>query len=374
MSLISDSLKTAQREKSRRNSTSAKAVSASILVPLRNKPRADFNWRRTLAFSGGGVAVVALGAVVWLRGQDASPLPAVPPVTSTILSEALAADPATARETVAGTRSGASVIRDSVRGTRSSSPPRVDSRTVARAAAARAGIDTFTVPQGQPRPGAATVASPPSPSAREVQSAGRLRIAVDMPRQPESARLFGEAVAAHRAGDLPTARSLYERVVVLAPNDADALNNLGVLLSTQRDFNRALDVLRRAASISPSNAGVWNNIGTVLRQQNRSSDAIAAYRHALTLDPNHQGAMVGLAQQYLAISAPAQARVLLEDVVAMNPALAEAQYTLGQVLELQNDRAGAIRAYSAFIELAPPTLGDYVEPVRRRVDALSRNP
>jgi tetratricopeptide (TPR) repeat protein len=195
-----------------------------------------------------------------------------------------------------------------------------------------------------------------------------------MPRQPESARLFGEAVAAHRAGDLPAARSLYERVLILAPNDADALNNLGVLLSAQRDFNRALDVLRRAASISPGNAGIWNNIGTVLRQQDRSSDAIAAYRHALILDPKHQGAMVGLAQQYLAISAPAQARVLLEDVVAMNPMLAEAQYTLGQVLELQNDRAGAIRAYLAFVKLAPATLADYVEPVRRRVDALSRAP
>ncbi|MEX2154829.1 MAG: hypothetical protein WD825_15915, partial [Gemmatimonadaceae bacterium] len=105
MSLISDSLKTAQREKSRRNSTSAKAISASILVPLRSKPRSDFNWRRALAVSGAGAVALAVAAAVWLRGQDDSALPAVPPVTSTILSEALAADTAAEGETGAAARS-----------------------------------------------------------------------------------------------------------------------------------------------------------------------------------------------------------------------------------------------------------------------------
>jgi Tfp pilus assembly protein PilF len=204
-----------------------------------------------------------------------------------------------------------------------------------------------------------------------VQSVGRLRVAVEHPRQGEAGRLFAEALAAHRAGDLVTARTLYERVLQLSPNDADALNNLGVLLSGQREFDRALDLLRRAASIAPNSAGTWNNIGTALREQGRGSDAAAAFRHALTLDPQHEGAKVGLAQQYLSSGSVAQARTLLEDVLSSNPALPEAHYALGQALELQGDRVGAIRAYSEFIRRAPPGLAAYVERTRRHVESLS---
>lgn len=230
--------------------------------------------------------------------------------------------------------------------------------------------DTGPVPQGQLKSDSSAPISP-APSARDAQPTGRLRIAVEQPREAEAARLFAEALAAHRAGDLATARALYERVLILAPNDADALNNLGVLLSAQRDFDRALNLLRRAASVAPRSAGTWNNVGTTLREQGRGSDAVAAYQHALTLDPQHQGAKVGLAQQYLAIGSVTQARELLEDVLAANPALAEAHYALGQALELQGDRAGAIREYSAFMRLAPARLAEHVERTRRHVDSLS---
>jgi protein O-GlcNAc transferase len=112
----------------------------------------------------------------------------------------------------------------------------------------------------------------------------------------------------------------------------------------------------------------------VLRELGKSSDAIAAFRHALTIDPQHQGARVGLAQQYLAINALPQAKDLLQDVLATDPALPEAHYTLGQILELQGDRPGAVAAYSSFIRFAPPRLANHADLVRRRIDALSGSP
>ena len=123
--------------------------------------------------------------------------------------------------------------------------------------------------------------------------------------------------------------------------------------------------------MAPRNAGIWNNIGAALREQGHGSDAVAAYQHALTIDPGHQGARIGLAQQYLAMGLGAQAREILEDVLRVNPMAAEAQYALGQVLELQGDRAGAIRAYTAFMRLAPPRLSGNIEQLRRHVDSLS---
>lgn len=375
MSVISDALKAAQRERSRRESHGPRSSVAPVLIPLRAAPKASLSLNRPIVFSIAGALVVTASAVALMMNPTKSSLPTVPPLTSTILTEALAADsasrvpkPASAARLPASPDPTRSVASASIPAARTSpgvaTPP---ARTLQTSPGRR---DTVAVLQGQTR-SVATSASPPD-SATATRPAGRLRIAVEQPRQPEAARLLNEAVAAHRAGDVPTARKLYDSVLVLFPNDGDALNNLGVLLSAHREYGRALDLLRRAATVTPRNAGVWNNIGTVFHEQGKNNDAIAAFRHALTIDGNHPGAKVGLAQQYLAISALSQAKDLLEEVIASHPQLPEAHYTLGQVLELQGDRAGAVRAYGAFIKAAPARLASHVDLVRRRVEALSR--
>jgi len=367
MSLIQDALKTAQREKSRRDSQSERSF-APVLVRLRARPESSPNRKYFLAAGGGLIAVVAT-LIVLRAGKDA-PLPTVPPVTSTILSQALASDPGTRAQPPAP-RASRPVAETTQPIARATLRPAPAARTaVADALPQPPKTGTAAVFQGEPQDAPVRTAPPP----RQVQSVGALRIAVDQPREPDAARLFAEAVAAHRAGDFARAQSLYERVLVIAPNDGDALNNLGVLLSGRREFDRALDLLRRAASVAPRNAGAWNNIGTVLREQGKSADAIAAFKHALTIDLQHQGARVGLAQQYLAINSLSQARELLQDVLVTNPALPEAHYTLGQVLELQGDRAGAISSYSSFIRFAPTRLASHAELVRRRIDVLNERP
>jgi len=369
-----DALKAARRDRARLGSQGPLSSVAPVLIPLRAPPKAGFSLSRPVMFSMAGALVVVSSAVALMMGPEKSTLPAVPPLTSTILSEALAADSASrAGRTAPTTRTPASPSPTravAFATTPSDKAPRVASPPLLTFESPPARRATGTVLQGQTRTVTASASAPDGAPA--TRPAGSLRIAVEQPRQPEAARLLNEAVAAHRAGDVPTARKLYDSVLVLFPNDGDALNNLGVLLSSQREYTRALDLLRRAAVLTPRNAGVWNNIGTVFHEQGKNSDAIAAFRHALTIDGSHPGAKVGLAQQYLAISALSQAKDLLEEVIATHPQLPEAHYTLGQVLELQGDRAGAIRSYGAFIKAAPARLASHVDLVRRRVEALSR--
>jgi Tfp pilus assembly protein PilF len=373
MSLIADALKTAQREKQRRESGGALGDIPPVLVPLRTKPQPSYNWR-TVATMGVSV-LVTIGAVVFMvqRMKDAPPLSALPVAKSPLPSvRAPGVDNSSKGQRAGAVTSGVSASRPvdaPGRGARQPSAPAARGAASGRPTSPESAPPNTTVLQGDARADSVSRASPTSRPANS--SAGRLRIAVEQPTHIEAHALFTAAIAAHRADDLPTARALYERVLLVAPSHADALNNLGVLLSGQREFDRALALLRRAASIEPRNAGTWNNIGTTLREQGRGSDAVAAFRHALTLDPQHQGAKVGLAQQYLAIGSVTNARTLLEDVLALNPVLPEAHYALGQALELQGDRLGAIQAYSAFIRLAPVRLAGHVERTRRHVDSLS---
>lgn len=369
MSVISDALKAAQRERARRASGGAPTV-APILVQLRSKPHSG-GGHRLLLLSGIGALVLGGAAFAAFQFNRKPTLPAVPPLTSTILAEALAADSAPAATpnakapvVVAGDGSSRAASLAASPGRQTAQVTAASSVAVPPSSSPR---DTLAVPQGQTRvePVVARVGDTTAPG-------GRLRVAVERPGQPRVALLLAEAVAAQRHGDLAEARKLYDSLLVLSPNDAYALNNLGALLSEQREYGRALDVLRRATTIAPRNAGAWNNIAIVYRAQGKSGDAIAAFRQALMLDPQHASAKVGLAQEYLAIRALDQARTMLEDVVATHPQLSEAHYYLGQVLEIQQDRIGAIRAYQEFVKLAPPRLSAYVDLVRGRVEALTR--
>jgi cytochrome c-type biogenesis protein CcmH/NrfG len=144
-----------------------------------------------------------------------------------------------------------------------------------------------------------------------------------------------------------------------------------VLLSSVGQNERALEMLRRAVAAAPDNAGTWNNLGAVLRENGRGSEATAAFQRALAIDPKHDRARVGLAQQMLASGSVEQARAMLEQVLAANPTLAEANYAMGQALELSGDRAGAARAFTAFLRYAPARFAPVLERVRRHVDSLT---
>ena len=364
MSVISKALKTAQREKDNRTSGSSPG-SVPVLVPLRSKTAPSSSWKRALALGGGGMV---LFAAIWFavnngrkQGREAAiPVPtfdiAVPSATRPQEAPANVATVTPAGTATRATRPVHS-MDDAERAT-VVVPERRAQRPASRPLAisvARAPVETTQ-----------TVAQ-----VREPAQNPRLRIAVDQ-REGDVARRFALGVAAHRAGDMRAARDAYERVLLVAPNDVDALNNLGVLLAAMGDLDRAEQLLRRAVGLSPVNAGAWNNLGTVLAQRGRTNDAIAAYQQALTIDPQHQGARVSLAQQHMAIGAADKAAELLEQVIASNPALSEAHYALGQAYEVQKDWARAIRAYDAFIRIAPPRLAADVGRVQARVEMLSR--
>ena len=372
MSVISKALKTAQREKDNRTS-GGPPDSVPVLVPLRSKTEPSFSWKRALALGGAGIVVFA---AIWLamnngrkQGREAAiPVPrfdiAVPSATPPQEASANVATVTPAGTATRATRPIPSSSTDNGERATVVIPERRVQRPASRplrVSVTRAPVDTAQAIQ--------TVEA--VPQAREPAQNPRLRIAVDQ-REGDVARLFALGVAAHRAGDLRAAREAYERVLLVAPNDVDALNNLGVLLAAMGDLDRAEQLLRRAVSLSTVNAGAWNNLGTVLAQRGRTNDAIASYQQALTIDPQHQGARVSLAQQHMAIGAADKAAELLEQVISSNPALPEAHYALGQAYEVQKDWPRAIRAYSAFIRVAPPRLAADVGRVQARVEMLSR--
>lgn len=110
----------------------------------------------------------------------------------------------------------------------------------------------------------------------------------------EAARLLVAAVQAHEAGDLLRARSLYESVLALAPEQADALHLLGVIADQEGRQEEAVALIRRAIALAPQAAAFQGNLGTALLGMGDMAAAEAAYRQALVLDPFYVEAHVNL--------------------------------------------------------------------------------
>jgi Tfp pilus assembly protein PilF len=360
MSVIHDALKTAQREK---QSRAASPTGSPIIMPMGGRGGAPpFDWKNAATIAVASIVIVVAVGSLWfrMRPTPTRPLENVPVVMMPADISPAPSEATGPTDAPSSANTLATVERPPV------STPAVDPGVAPSRPVAAAATNPRTT-----SPATAADARVVQAEPREASQSGRLRIEVEQPREGDVARLFAAGVAAHRAGDLTAARSAYERVLAAVPNDVDALNNLGVVLAAVRELDRGEALLRRAVRLAPEHVGAWNNLGTVLVQRGQASDAIAAFQQAISLDPQHQGARVSLAQQHLAIGSPEKAREVLEAVVASNPAMPEAHYTLGQAFEMEKDWAGAVRAYSAFIRVAPPRLSAVVERVQQRVQMLS---
>ncbi len=77
------------------------------------------------------------------------------------------------------------------------------------------------------------------------------------------------ALRLHRAGDLVNAAQIYQRVVAIDPDHADALNLLGVCAGDLGQAETALGMIDRSIEINPRSAQYHNNRGNILIKAGR---------------------------------------------------------------------------------------------------------
>jgi tetratricopeptide (TPR) repeat protein len=77
----------------------------------------------------------------------------------------------------------------------------------------------------------------------------------------------------------------YRRALALAPNDAKAEFELGIVRATFGDLNQAIELTRRAIGTDPLRAIWYNWLAVYLSALNRPDQAESAIRRALELQP-----------------------------------------------------------------------------------------
>jgi type IV pilus biogenesis/stability protein PilW len=155
-------------------------------------------------------------------------------------------------------------------------------------------------------------------------------------------------------GNLEKSHEYYRRALAIDPA-ARTWNNYGTLLlamdkpkEAESAFKKALDDPRY-----PRPDFAYINLGDALLMQDRLNDAIAAYRQARMLNPLQETSRLKEAAAYREHDRPAFAKAMYETILRDSPANRQALEGLLSLLQEQRDNNEARRQLRQFIKLTP---------------------
>lgn len=107
---------------------------------------------------------------------------------------------------------------------------------------------------------------------------------------PKVDQLLRAAIDLHHKGNIAEAKFIYEKIIQLVPQHADALHLLGVVAYQRRQYQISVDLIGKAIVLAPTLADAFYNRGNALTELDRLEDAIRDYEKAIALKPNYASA------------------------------------------------------------------------------------
>lgn len=386
MSLITDALKTAQRQ--RTDSLPAKPGIPTLggFFPdsgRRREPSA--RWRGAAA--GGAIGVLLLigaGGVREWRAMHPARLPvgigaALPRPAATLAApksnSVVPTHPVTHSDSIpAAAQQGEQVGRAAVPPAIAAAAPAHETRSARRSADVAPG--PAPAPSQSSAPAATTThpttqAAPPAPVVPSSSSNG-VQVSVQGGVQDASDRLLEQARDAQRQGDVAAAEDVYRRALTTHEASPEIYNNYAALLADRGDTTRAITMYKLAITLDRTYADAWSNLGTLLDAAGDHRQATGVFQQVLKLDSTNVAAREGLAEQYQALGDYSAARKLFERITREAPDYARAHYEMALLLDGMKDSTGATREYTLFLQTSHGRYPQvYSDRVRARISALS---
>lgn len=153
------------------------------------------------------------------------------------------------------------------------------------------------------------------------------------PRDPEAGVKLAKAL--REMGRLDEAAATADKVLIIDPNNVEALLEEARAHIAQNQGFFAIDPAERAAAAAPHDWRAQSLLAIALEQAQRDDEALAAHQRALQLAPANASAMSNLAMYYAAHGQTADAEALLRKAVALPTATAQVRQNLALILGLE---------------------------------------
>ena len=188
---------------------------------------------------------------------------------------------------------------------------------------------------------------------QHVQTA-RSRHGLNPPTRPEEAdRLNDRGIVLAQQGELNQAIACFRQAVAVQPDHALAYNNLGLTLGMQGKWDEAIENCQRALRCKPDFAEAYNTLGDALRHQDRYEEAVAACEQALHLKPDLAQAYNNLGIVLVYQDKLEEAARHFQQAIRFQPHYAKANNNLGNVLYELNRLDDALACYEEALRIDP---------------------
>ncbi len=157
----------------------------------------------------------------------------------------------------------------------------------------------------------------------------------------------------HNAGDLESAKDLYQKVLHMDEHHADALHFLGVIEYQYKNDSEAVRLITQSLAIDPDNSDAYYNLGLVLQREGQLAEAISSYQKSLELDPanyiviNHMGTLQHEMKNYAA------AIHSFDATLNIHPTFAQAYFNRGLTFQLLRNYPKSLENYIKALEYNP---------------------
>jgi len=168
---------------------------------------------------------------------------------------------------------------------------------------------------------------------------------------------YAEATEAYQAKDLERAVSLYDRVIALQPDHAEAFYKRGNALKDLGQLSAALASYEAAVKHRPDFGYAWCNRGFVQQSLGMREEALASFDAAVRLNPDDLVAHVNRGALLQSLSRWQEALASHDRVLASNPQLFQTWLFRGNVLRELRQPEAALASFRKALELKP----DYAE-------------
>jgi tetratricopeptide (TPR) repeat protein len=139
-----------------------------------------------------------------------------------------------------------------------------------------------------------------------------------MPPAPEPAvGLTRQGLVRFAVGDFRTAEQAFRGVLLIAPHEPMAWNNLALVLIAVGELEQAVPALKRSLSLDPDQLPPWINLAGALMRLWRPEEAEAACAAALTRDPGNAEAWQIRALAFVQAGEHAAAAEAFEQTIAL---------------------------------------------------------
>lgn len=165
------------------------------------------------------------------------------------------------------------------------------------------------------------------------------------------------AIDAHQNGRLSQAETIYQEILEIEANHADALHLLGVIHYQRGSLALAVDLIKKAIAAKPSSPVYFSNLGNALKNMGRLEEAEASYRKALELKPDYAEAHCNLGNTLRDMKRLKEAETSFRRALKIKPDFIEAHNNLGTALWDMGQIKEAETSYRKALQIRP----DYAE-------------